>query len=82
MKTTKWQKPVADVGGISKLVKKYYREREEVGCACFFDVILHAYREVGTTLECAIEVQYYDLVKVRGKYRRKMYNIKFKKWVC
>lgn len=82
MKSTPWRKPVGDCGGINELVKKYYRELEEQGTACHVDVILHAYREVGTSLECAIEIQYYDIITVRGNLKRRIRNIKFKNWVC
>lgn len=81
MKTTPWRKPIGDCGGITDLVKYAYIRTEEAGVACHVDVILHAYREVGTSLECAIEIRYYDIVTVRGKLKRKMHNIKFKNWV-
>lgn len=79
VKTTPWRKPVGDCGGISELVRLRYIEKE-TDTDFFVDVKLHAYREVGTSLECAIEVLYYDLVKVDGVYKRNVFNIQFLNW--
>lgn len=79
MKTTPWRKPVADVGGISDMVRLAYIKY--ANSCLFLDVKLHAYREVGTSLECAIEIHHYDLKKVNGVYKRVVECIEFKNWV-
>lgn len=82
MKTTKWRKPVGDCGGINELVYNEYMRQEEYGVACYVQTILHAYREVGTSLECALEVQYYTIKKVCGEWKRIINHVKFINWVC
>lgn len=82
MKTTPWRKPVGDCGGICGLVHDEYMRQEEYNVGCYVNTILHAYREVGTSLECALEVQYYTIEKVCGVRKRKVNHIKFINWTC
>lgn len=80
VKSTPWRKPVAECGGINDLIRLKYIEREVRNTSLFVDVLVHAYREVGTSLESALEVIYYDLVKVNGDYKRKVLYIQFVNW--
>ena len=59
VKSSRWQKPVADVGGITDLIAS--RVKYLWPCADQKDyrmnIVVHAYREVGTSLEAVVEVQ-------------------------
>lgn len=74
MKTTPWRKPVGDCGGISYLIANHYIRKEQPDCASHIDVIVHAYREVGTSLEASIEVRYWYF---KGDYKKVTNHIKF-----
>lgn len=58
MKMTRWMKPVADCGGITSMIQA--EVRKQWACAeqkdCRVDIVVHAYREVGTSLEAVVEV--------------------------
>lgn len=59
MKKTRWMKPVADCGGITRMIQAEVRKRWT--CAEQKDyrvnIVVHAYREVGASLEAVVEVQ-------------------------
>ena len=78
MKSTKWQKPIGDCGGINELIK-----REIIRIMSpehYMDVIVHAYREVGTSLEAAVEIHWYHY-DCSGKYpRKKIYELTLTTW--
>lgn len=74
--TTPWRKPVADCGGISSLIAADYRLKHhdtEYNC----DVIVHAYREVGSSLEAAVEVTHWSLGWVNNRPKKLAHSIKF-----
>ncbi|AFH21341.1 hypothetical protein CR3_gp176 [Cronobacter phage CR3] len=58
MKTTPWRKPVAECGGITDLIKREIKFRFPSGMERYrADIRIHAYREVGTSLEASYEVE-------------------------
>jgi hypothetical protein len=61
MLKTKWQKPVAMVGGINYLISKYVQNKYYFDDEYHVNIIVHSYREVGTSLEAAIEVHLWCL---------------------
>lgn len=73
VKSTPWRKPIGNCGGINELIERHYTLLHGKDSYCYFDVITHAYREVGTTLEASIEVQYW----VFSKGKRKITHISF-----
>lgn len=73
VKSTPWRKPIGDCGGINTLIERHYNTLHAKDSFCYFDVITHAYREVGTSLEASIEVQYWTL----HKKKRKITHISF-----
>lgn len=59
MKTMPWRVPVADCGGITDLIKKQIRSTE---LPCWMErqttiIRVHAYREVGSSLEVSCEFE-------------------------
>ena len=51
VKTTPWRKPIGDCGGINTLISDAYLEHSGSNGPIFYkEVIVHAYREVGTSL--------------------------------
>lgn len=78
VKTSPWRKPIGDSGGISELVKQAWIKNDvDPG---MIDVVLHSYREVNNSLECAIEVRYYR--DVNGVYEKYPSIIKLFNWIC
>ena len=73
MKSTPWRKPIGDCGGINTLIEMHYVLLNQPDCEYYIDVITHAYREVGTSLEASIEVHYW---KYTGS-KKKVEIIKF-----
>lgn len=83
MKMTPWRKPVAECGGINDLIATAYRQQRD--CVAFsVEVVVHAYREVGTSLEASLEVRYwtlsYDTKKM--KHIRINHGIEFTTFIC
>lgn len=60
MNSTVWRKPVGDCGGISYLIAKYYLDKYHFDSEYYIDVVVHGYREVGTSLEASLEVRFWD----------------------
>lgn len=76
MLSTKWHKPVANCGGINSLIGNYYRLKyHDTKYNC--DVLVHAYREVGSSLEAAVEVTQWSLTWVNGRPKKLVHSIKF-----
>lgn len=80
VKTSPWRKPIGDSGGISELVKQAWIKNEVN--PDMVDVVLHSYREVNNSLECAIEVRYYHLRDVNGVYEKYVNSIELFNWIC
>ena len=78
VKSTKWQKPIGDCGGINSLIE--HEIIRVLQPEHYMGVVVHAYREVGTSLEVAVEIQWYYF-DCSGTYpRRKIYDIKLMNW--
>lgn len=73
MKSTPWRKPIGDCGGINTLIDKHYCMLYQPNCPYYIDVITHAYREVGTSLEVAAEIHYWTYAGTK----KKIHHIKF-----
>lgn len=58
MQSTRWRKPVGDCGGITDLIGRHYLRVKRPHAEATFDVIVHAYREVGTSLETSLEIHH------------------------
>ena len=62
LKTSRWQSPVGDFGGINRLVWQHFHDtgykvfNPVLGETFFTKIILHSYREKGYTLEVNVEV--------------------------
>lgn len=83
MKTTQWRAPVAECGGINDLIVTAYRQQRDCDTSSV-EVVVHAYREVGTSLEASLEVRYwtsgYDTKKM--KHIRINHGIEFTTFIC
>lgn len=73
MKSTKWRSPIGNCGGINTLIENHYCVQHQPDCLYFIEVITHAYREVGTSLEVVAEIHY--CLYESGK--KKIQHIKF-----
>ena len=73
IKSTTWRKPVADCGGISYLITNHYIKKYHFDSEYHIDVIVHGYREVGTSLEASLEVRFWEY---QGS--SKTYDVKIK----
>ena len=67
MKSTPWRKPIGNCGGINTLIDKHYCILHQPDCEYWIDVITHAYREVGTSLEVAAEIHHWQYVGGKKK---------------
>lgn len=68
MKTTKWRAPIEMVGGINSLIiDGYCKYNGLTDGGLDGEVIVHAYREVGTSLEASLEIRhsYWDMFKCK-----------------
>lgn len=79
VKTTPWRKPIGDCGGINTLISDAYLEHSGSNGPIFYkEVIVHAYREVGTSLESALEIRVYYWKDQRKVHVRTI----FENWSC
>lgn len=77
MKSTPWRSPIGNCGGITYLIERHYRIIHQPDCEQYIDVITHAYREVGTSLEVVVEIHYWLFIGSK----KKIQSVKFEKLI-